>query len=365
MKNLKRVTIREVADRAGVSISTVSRALRHVGYVSNHTRNKITKAAKDLDFQIDKNARNLRTGHSHVIGVILHNHIDTDGKRHPFLSEMTVAITQQVVGYGYDALFLEQSTHDDWYKNESWFDDVESGFIDGFILLGGSTSHQSYLKRINDLNSNKVPFVEWLGTFSSNITHCGIGIDGRQAAYEAIQHLISLGRRRIAFLGLKDSGLNSEMDQRRLGYLDAMQKLSNVDFQTLSDLQVLMPYNKTNANTSFASAQEITQKLVDRDIGFDAIFALTDLMAMAAINTLRRNGLDVPNDIAVVGFDNISAADYFNPPLTTVSQDIFKGGATLVDKLIGIISGKPAMSMILPSRLVVRESCGAKLSGNT
>lgn len=360
MSNIRKATIRDVAEHAEVSISTVSKALRDVGYVSDFTREKIDAAVIHLGYHIDKNARNLRSGQSHVIGVILHNHINLNGRRSPFLSDMVLAITQQVVDHGYDALFLDQSAHDDWYSNENWYNDVNSGRVDGFILLGGSNDYKSYMERIDELKSMNVSFVEWQGTSKPSDTHCAIGIDGRLAAYEAVKHLVDLGRKKIAFLGLEDSGLNSEMDQRRLGYLDAMKELKYIDQTTLTDLQALVPFNTDETSTSFATAKRTTQKLIDRKIGFDAIFALTDLMAMAAINTLRHNDLDVPNDIAIVGFDNISAADYFNPPLTTVSQDIFKGGAVLVDKLIEIVNGKPSGSMVLPSRLVIRESCGSQ-----
>lgn len=361
MKDIRKATIRDVAAQAEVSISTVSKALRGVGYVSDHTRAKIDDAVNKLGYHIDKNARNLRSRQAHVIGVILHNHIDIDGHRQPFLSDMILAITHQVVGHGYDALFLEQSAEKDWYNDISWQSDIDSGRVDGFILLGGSSYHQKYLQRIFELNENNVPFIEWKGTQLPDHTHCGIGIDGRKAAYDAVQHLIKLGRKKIAFIGWSDSGLESEMDQRRLGYLDAMKEQKHIDKDTLNNLQALIPFDENGTSTSFASSQHITQKLINRDIDFDAIFALTDLMAMAAINTLRHNGLDVPKDIAVVGFDNISAADYFNPPLTTVSQDIFGGGAALVDKLVDIIGGKPTESMILPSHLVIRESCGSKL----
>lgn len=362
MKNVRKTTIRDVAELADVSISTVSKALRGVGYVSEATRAKVDDAVLALGYRIDKNASNLRSQQSHVIGVVLNNHIGANGQRHPFLSDMILAITHQVVEHGYDVLFLEQTTRDDWYGEKKWYTDVAAGRVDGLILLGGSTDHQRYLQRIGELNARQVPFVEWMGADSPGSTHCGIGIDGRRAAYNAVSHLIKLGRRKIAFIGLEDSQLNSEMDQRRSGYLDAMREMEHIDADMLSELQALIQFSSTEDITSFDSAQRITQELLNRDVGFDAVFALTDLMAMAAINTLRHNGLDVPKDIAIVGFDNISAAGYFNPPLTTVSQGVLKGGGLLVDRLIDLLNGIPVDSILLPSRLVVRESCGAGLS---
>jgi len=364
MKNIRKTTIRDVAERAHVSISTVSNALRGAGYVSEATQARIDDAVSELGYYIDKNARNLRSGRSHVIGVILHHHIDIDGHRSPFLSDMVLAITHQVAKHGYDALFREESFHDDWYNNSGWYSDVESGRVDGFILLGGSTNHQHYLQRIDDLNTKSVPFVEWedAHTLNSANTRCGIGIDGRHAAYTAVRHLLNLGKKQIAFIGFEDSPLSSEMNQRRLGYLTAMKELGNIDAEKLSKLQALIDVSTIKSTTSFASAQRSTQKLLDQGVEFDAIFALTDLMAMAAINTLRHNGLNVPEDVAIVGFDNISAADYFNPPLTTISQNIFGGGALLVDKLIDLINGVPTESVLLPSKLIIRESCGASLN---
>jgi DNA-binding LacI/PurR family transcriptional regulator len=175
-----------------------------------------------------------------------------------------------------------------------------------------------------------------------------VGCDNFHGGREATQHLLGLGRRKIAFLG-SASGHYPEFLERYRGYSEA---LAAAGVKVSAALQV-------DAITMEQSGYEAACELLARGESFDAIVAASDLIAIGALRALQERRIDVPGTVSVVGFDDIPAASLANPPLTTVMQDTRLAGEALVDSLLRSVQGEPAQNKVLPTRLVVRRSCGA------
>jgi DNA-binding LacI/PurR family transcriptional regulator len=173
--------------------------------------------------------------------------------------------------------------------------------------------------------------------------------DNAAGAMQATQHLLLLGRRSIAFAG-SASDHWPEFKLRHTGYARA---LRSAGIEPDARLQVAA---ESNAEAGYQAAL----RLLDSGARFDAVFAASDLIAIGAIGAFRDRGISVPGDVAVVGFDDIAMAAYFNPPLTTVQQDTQQAGALLVDNVIRLIEGQTVESKLLAPRLIVRASCGSR-----
>src|SRR5450830_101551 len=216
----------------------------------------------------------------------------------------------------------------------------DSGRVVGIILVGQWGRHQ----QLNELAARKVPIVVWGAQLPQQL-YCCVGSDNVSGGMLATQHLLELGRRRIAFFG--DIEL-PEPAQRYRGYCAALEKHGiAVDPR----LQVSTPFLPIGGSAAVEALQA-------RAISYDAVFACSDLLAMTAIDSLRAHGKRVPDDVAVVGYDDIDQSAYFHPRLTTIRQPIGAAGRALVAALLALIDGAPAASVELPTQLIVRASAG-------
>jgi len=341
----ERATSFDIAYRAGVSQSTVSRALRGDPNVNEETRKRIEAIARELHYKVDKNASSLRRQHSNTIAVLFFEDPTPDPSLiNPFFLSMLGSITRACARRGYDLMISFQKFAQDW--NESYED---SGKADGLILLGYG-DYLAYLERLEHLVSQGTRFVRW-GAVEEGQPGLSIGSDNVRGGRDAAAHLIGLGRRRIAFLG-DCSNHYPEFLQRYHGYAEA---LRDAGLEAPAALQV-------NAFSTEQSGAAAARELIARGESFDAIVAASDLIAIGALRALQESGIEVPRDVSLVGFDDIAAAGQVNPPLTTVAQDTWLAGEKLVDTLLHLVEGQPAESIVLPTRLVVRRSCGAKAS---
>lgn len=216
---------------------------------------------------------------------------------------------------------------------------IDSGRADGIIVFG----HGTFPESINKLDDCGVPFVVWGSTASEN-HYCTVGSDNQRGGYLATSHLLEQGRRRIAFLG--DYTL-PEITERYLGYRTALSEYT----APLDEAMVV----KTHPE-AYSTFDSIYNHLVEKNIRFDGIVASTDVIAMEAVTVLRKLGVNVPKDVAVVGYDDIPAAASFDPPLTTVTQDVNFAAREMVTRLFQLIDNKPATSLQLPVKLVERRS---------
>lgn len=337
-----RPTSFDIAYRAGVSQSTVSRALRGDPNVSAETRDKIAAIARQLNYKVDKNASNLRCQHSNTLALLFFEDPTTDDTLiNPFFFSMMASITRACAQRGYDLLISFQQLSNNWHVEYE-----DSGKADGLILLGYG-DYLTYRERLEQLVEQGTHFVCW-GAVQEGQPGLSVGCDNYRGGFDVTRHLANLGRRAIAFLGDASSHF-PEFSARYSGYADA---LADAGLAVPAALQV-------DAFSTERSGYDAAKGLIERGERFDAIVAASDLIAIGAIHALQDAGLNVPGDVSVVGFDDIPAASLVNPPLTTVAQDTWQAGEVLVKTLLQLVRGEPVESTMLPARLVVRRSCGA------
>lgn len=336
-------TSRDIAEIAGVSQATVSRALRDSPLVRKETREKIQQIARDLNYFVNRNAAGLRTHQSNTIALLLFD--ETEGKDaviNPFFLSMLGFITRAASRHGYDVLISMQQLSDDWHIEYQ-----ASHRADGLILLGYG-DYVTYREKLAALVRANTRFMIWGPTINDQQGH-SVGCDNMSGGLQATRHLIELGRRNIAFVGTT-SKRAPELDARYEGYRQAHRDAG-------------VPINDKLKVAAWSSAGEgyrAVEELLQRGEPFDAIFAVTDVIAIDAMHALEDNGYAVPDDIAVVGFDDISHARHVTPPLTTVRQDIKLAAEGLVDGIVGLIEGEPVESSLMEPELIVRVSCGAR-----
>jgi DNA-binding LacI/PurR family transcriptional regulator len=337
----RKATSFDIAQLAGVSQPTVSRALRGNSAVSEQTRKRIEAIAQQLHYTVDKNASSLRRRESKTVALLLfEDPTPDDSLINPFFLSMLGSITRTCALRGYDLLISFQQLSSDWHV-----DYEDSHKADGLILLGYGDYHD-YAQRLELLIGQGTHFVRW-GSVQPGARETVVGCDNVQGGRDVTQHLIERGRTRIAFIGTATSGSPEFLDRYR-GYAEALM-IAGLD--KLLTLQV-------DAISTENDGYDATVRLLRRQSPFDAIVTASDLIAIGAIRALREAGLSVPGDVAVTGFDNILAASMSNPPLTTVAQDSRAAGGALVDTLLALIRGDLASSTVLPARLVVRASSG-------
>lgn len=336
-------TSRDIAFEAGVSQATVSRALRNSPLVRPETRQKIADIAAQLNYRVDKHAAGLRTRQSRTLALLLFEDPTSDDSQiNPFFLSMLGNITRAAASLDYDVLVSFQQLSDHWHARYE-----ASHRADGIILLGYG-DYVSYAEKLQALADANAHFIIW-GPMVDELPGHSLGCDNIGGALRATQHLIELGRTRIAFLGGASEHC-PEFEHRHRGYRQA---LTAAGLSIDPDLRVDAD-NQENSGHAAAKALLATGK------EYDGIFAASDLIAIGAMRSLQEAGLHVPRDVSVVGFDDIPAASYVNPGLTTVHQDTVRAGEMLVKNLIKLIEGEPVESLLLPPKLVVRQSCGGR-----
>jgi len=331
-------TSRDIAERAGVSQATVSRALRNSPLVRPETRERVQKIARELNYFVNRNAAGLRTQQSNTIALLL---FDETGGEHaqinPFFLSMLGFITRAAARRGYDVLVSLQQLRDDWHIEYK-----ASHRADGLILLGYG-DFGSYREKLTALAKANTRFMIWGPVIPDQPGH-SIGCDNVNGGYQATRHLLELGHRDIAFFGNVEQ--SPEHAERFQGYAQALKKAGiEVDLSLCFEAE----------NSEMRGVQAVEQ-LVTSGRRFDAVFAVTDVIAIGAMRALAKGGLRVPADISVVGFDDIPLAVHVTPALTTVRQDIRLAGEGLVDGIVNLIESHEVESTLLPPTLIIRES---------
>ncbi len=327
--------MQDIARLAGVSTATVSRALNNSELVNDETRVRIEELARSLKYRINIGARNLRMQRNRTVAVVVpYDAATRQNISDPFFVSMLGCLADALTDRGYDMLLSRvDADHLDAVA------DLEaSGRAIGVILIGQWHHHD----QLNELAMRQLPLVVWGARLAQQV-YCTVGSDNIAGGALATEHLIGDGRRQIAFFG--DPEL-PEIGQRYEGYRQALSRHGIRLDQRLV----------RHAAFAEGSARAAVQSLLDQEIAFDAVFASSDLLAMRTIGTLRERGIEVPDDVAVVGYDDIELAKYVHPSLTTIRQPIDKGADALVEALLAIVDGKHPNSGILPTELIVRES---------
>ncbi len=336
-----RPTSFDIAYLAGVSQPTVSRALRGDKSVSEATRARIKKIARELNYTVDKNASSLRSQRSNTIALLFFEDPTPDESMiNPFFLAMLGSITRACANRGLDLLISFQRMEDDWHMQYQ-----DSHRADGLILLGYG-DFTLYRERLDQLESQGTHFARW-GSVSSDLMGTTVGSDNFDAGEQVGEHLLSKGCCKIAFLGHADEHY-PEFESRYQGLYAALVKAG---IEPDPELQF-------DAITTEEAGYAAAKNLIASGKEFDAIFAASDLIAIGAMRALKNDGRNVPDDVAVVGFDDIPAASLTNPPLTTVMQDIKGAGERLVETLLAELKGQEKPDNRLPARLIKRGSTG-------
>lgn len=328
-------SIEDLAKLAGVAKSTVSRALNDSPLVNSATKEKILSIALEYNFRPSAIARNLSMRSSKTIAFVTHAY-RTKGEccvSDPFSLEIMGGIAMGLHDLGYDLLVV----HIDPDKTEWARQYLDSGKVDGFILM---TSNKKR-KHVEELKSINAPFIVWGPGVGNYCSVCG---DDRRGGRLATERLISLGRKRIGFIG--GPRIETEVQQRFEGYREAL---------ALARIEANPRWIAYGDYTEAGGARAL-EEILDSDKSIDAIFVGSDLMAIAALRVLHRRGLNVPEDVAVVGYDNLSIASYATPSLTTISQNIPLAGKLLARDLVSYIEKGIVTTSSVPVELIIRQS---------
>ena len=331
------VNMHELASRAGVSASTVSRALAGSPLISTATRERLTALAQEMGYRVNSSASRLRRRRANTIGIVtpMGHGVEQYGA-HPFLQTLLAGIADVLSERGLDLLLLR------FHPNvEEWMEaTLDAGRADGLIVLRQSTLHPA----LNAVARTHDRFVVW-GQHLPDQAYLTVGSDNRQGGALAAGHLLERGRQRIAFLG--DRGLN-ENAARYQGYAAALRAAGRKPERALDLVARYAPREPARA----------LDRALDAGVEFDAVFAASDMLAIHAMRALAQRGRVVPGDVAIVGFDDIPVGALMAPALTTVRQDVATAARALVDTLLTRIEGRPASSAVLPVALATRESSG-------
>ncbi len=332
-------TMAEVAEIAGVAESTVSRAIAGSNRVSAATKERILRLIEESGYRINSRARSLRTQETLTIEVVIA--ISESNRQHfsdPFFSQIIASIGDALAENGYDLLLSRARP---WGEG-ALADTLAVKRADGAIIIGQGRDPDA-LNRYAERHRN---VVVW-GARIPGKTYAVVGSDNMVGGALAGKHLIKNGRRRLIFLGDVN---HVEVGLRHAGLVTSLTGAGVASDQTL---MLSMPFDS-------ASAYEATRRLFENGIHHDAIFAASDLMAIAAISALSDLGVRVPEDVAVIGYDDIALANYVTPGLTTIRQDTAAGGRKLVETMLRILAGGEPADVTLPTELVIRQSCGAR-----
>jgi DNA-binding LacI/PurR family transcriptional regulator len=328
-------TIADIARLAGVSKSTVSRALNDSPLIGDETKVRVRAIADEHRFRINAPARRLRLRQSHTIAFVTYPYRPDSTVPDVFMLEMMSGISSALHATGYDMLVVHAEP-----RATSWASEyLEAGRVDGFVLLA-ATCTQGHIRALLELGA---PFILW-GIPPGSHGFCSVGGDSFAGGRAATEHLLASGRRRIAFLG--GPAAESEVKDRFRGYGAALSSAG----------VVVDPALVAYGSWSQTSAVRAVGELIRRAPDLDALFANSDLMAIAAMDALRDLGRGIPGDVAVVGYDDISLARYSNPPLTTIRQNGPLAGTLLAQNLVQHLRTGVITSVSIPAELVVRES---------
>ena len=331
----KRLQMADIARLAGVSVSTVSRALAGSPLVNAETRTRVAELARSLNYSINLGAQNLRLQKNRTVAVVIP--YERGSRQHvsdPFFLSLVGSLADALTERGHDMLLSRV----DAARLEEAAALHDSGRAAGLIIIGQWHHHD----RLNALAARGLPLVVWGGQLPQQL-YCSVGGDNLLGGRLATEHLIARGARRIGFIG--DASL-PEVWLRREGHWQALQAAG---LPADPALELAAPF-ETNA------ARQSVQDWLRAHPELDGIFACSDLLAIQALQCLRQAGRRIPQELRVVGYDDLSLASYCEPPLSTVHQPVLEAGAALVQALMDQLDGHPSAARTLPVHLVQRAS---------
>jgi len=345
----RRPTIVDIANRAGVAPMTVSRVINESGYVSREAREKVERAVKELNYHPNGLARSLKRQRTHVVGILLPDIAN------PFSAELVRGIQEALLPRGYSSFICasERSVQREQAALRALFDHRADGIV---VATRETKAGNDFLLRMAERD---LPMV--LVGRALNHPHVDrVTADHWKGAYEAVEHLIALGHRRIGFVGV--SAINGAGLRRYQGYLDALREHG----LRIDEKLIVGPDSQFGPGYSTQDDGHAgMKKLLALKKRPTAVFARNDFTAMGAICAVRDAGLSIPEDVAIVGFDNVPLAAYTAPPLTTVDQPTKEQGREAARLLLERIEGdrtRERREICLDCHLVIRQSTVNKIN---
>lgn len=307
------VTLKQIAEKLGISVTAVSKALKDYPDISKKTKKLVRKTAKELNYRPNTFAVNLRTKESKTIGLIIPVIV------HHFFSNVIKGIIAQAEKKGYLVIILQSNESYELEKKQ--LDLLMSQRVDGIIIsLANGTSNFSHL---NDIIAQEKPLVMF--DKIAKVVKCSkVIIDDRKAAYIATQHLIDTGCKRIAHF--RGSLLPQNSIDRFLGYKKALED-NNMVFDPA------LVYLCECGDLSFEEGQKNAKQLLNDHNDVDGIFINTDLVAIGAMTEFNKHGIKIPDDISIVGFSNWFMSSVISPSLTTIDQPGYQMGKVAFKQL--------------------------------
>jgi len=297
MKQAKNLA--DIGRLAGVSTATVSRALRDSPEIGEKMKEKIRLLADQHNYTLNTSARNLRLQKTNTVAVILNSYDELSGElsSQPYLLNVLAGLSDELAKHGLDMMLSsKRSASQCW--NEYF---VRSGRADGIVVLGQGDD----VSTLTELVNHASPFVVY-GAFRNQEPYCVVGCDNRKGGLLATRHLIQdAGRKHLLYFGPTEN-------------FDGMQRIEGFKQASLeaginaSQVQIL------ECELSLESADAMLSRAMSQGLSFDGVFACSDEIAIGAVRCLQKHGFNVPKDISVVGFDDLPAATYFSPALTTI-----------------------------------------------
>lgn len=332
------LSIKDIAEIAGVGVSTVSRVINNHPDVGDKTREKVLQIIEEYNYIPNNSARNLKRSSSNNIGILV------KGIHNPFFSQMIKAVEEEINKKNYSMIlhYNEKNTND----TEVAIQLIKEKKLKGLICLGGD---------FDDLEENQLLHLETPMVLTSvNITEevnkdvfSSVTIQNEIAAFKAVDYLCKLGHKRIGIITTGEGDKNVGKLRLR-GYKNALKS------NGIEENDDFISY----AHYTFESGYDAMNELIGRNLGITAVFVTSDIMAIGASKAILSSGLKIPEDISVVGFDGIEYSKYFHPSITTVKQPIEEMGHKSAEILFNLIESKREQQhIVFETELLERESC--------
>lgn len=330
----RRTSLKEMAEQLGVSIATVSRALRNSHEVGEEMKTRVQELAKKLNYRPNPFAQSLRQQKPKVIGVVVPN----------LVTHYYAAVLDGIEDYATKAGYavVAANSHEDHIREEKAIDNFVGMYVEGIIAcLAQDTVDYSHFTEINEMG---IPLVFFARTCLPEIFSSVVS-NGDEAAFQATRHLIETGSKRIAFIG---GPTHLDMVKRRKhGYLEALRE-NNISI----DRSIVI-----NGDIDYESARNATLKLLQRDDRPDAILAFNDIITYAAFDAIKTLGLEIPKDVAIIGFTEAESSAFVTPKLSVIMDQAHLTGERACELLLRNIRGdKKIYKEIVPMILKIRES---------
>lgn len=334
------VSIKDIAKAAGVSHSTVSRALSDSSLVSAETKSLIQQLAREMGYSPDAQARSLVMGRTHTVGVVVTTITD------PFIAEVVQAIEHTALNHGYSVILTSSNAEPE--REIAAVEMLRSKRVDGLVVTSSRVGvlYQDHLDRLS------VPVV----LVNSHSQQCGrytfsVSVDNRHGGFLATSHLAALGHRRIAYV-TGPANHSDDLD-RFAGYSEALGQLG-IEL----DRALVVP-----GSGRLDGGERALPALMALDDPPTAVFCYNDMTAVGLLHVAQQSGLEVPGDLAVIGFDDIPFSSYVHPQLTTIAQPTRLMGQEAMAMVLDLMAsdGGEASDIVVKGRLILRESSGDRL----